>query len=409
MPGLSRRTLANVGRALESACGVRPRTLDLSGRIVSVRDPLAALPKVRRERTYALHESVNLGEPYVFFLGPGIMSWLVALEDRRIIHGALVGAEVLCSDEHPVRDDCIAYFTDLGMEPQAAGDYVRRLPLWTSTRIHEAATLFSDTFYRVSGWQAVQMEENRLRHQQQQQIAKAIEDQKRRGEDAAYPFEKERILLSHIRAGDSAGARKVLNEMLGAMYMSSPKLVVLRARAIEMMGYLTRAAVEDSPVLEPLIERNHLWMERLIRARDFEELSRVLTDALNDFIEGIYLHGFNRTNVHVTKALDYITSHYMQPLRLKHIAAHVGLSTYRIAHLVRAHTGKSIVQVVNHARVQSARHLLEHSSKSCTEIAYEVGFSDQSYFTRHFRRITGITPAKYRRTRVVRTKAEGTA
>jgi two-component system response regulator YesN len=246
------------------------------------------------------------------------------------------------------------------------------------------------------------MEENRLRVMQQQQIAEAIEDQKRRGGVASYPFEKERILLSHIRAGDQAGARRVLNEMLGAMYMTAPKLVVLRARAIELMGYLTRAAVEDSPIMESLIERNHQWMRRLISARDFEKLARVLTEALNDFIEGIYLHGFNRSNTHVSKALDFITQNYTKPLTLNDIAREVGLSSYRLAHVVKAHTGKTVLQIIAHARIQNAQHLLEHSGKSCTEIAYEVGFNDQSYFIKHFRRLTGITPARYRRTRMVR-------
>ena len=198
----------------------------------------------------------------------------------------------------------------------------------------------------------------------------------------------------------------MLNEMLGAMYMTAPKLVVLRARAIELMGYLTRAAVEESPIMESLIERNHQWMRRLIGARDFEELARVLTDALNDFIEGIYLHGFNRSNAHVGKALDFITRHYGKPLTLGDIAKEVGLSSYRLAHVVKAHTGKTILQLLAHARIQNAQNLLEHSEKSCTEIAYAVGFNDQSYFIKHFKRLTGITPARYRRTRMVRARED---
>ena len=191
--------------------------------------------------------------------------------------------------------------------------------------------------------------------------------------------------------------------MLGAMYLTSPKLVVLRARAIEMMGYLTRTAVEDSPVMESLIERNHQWMERLIRARDFEALSRVLTNALNDFIEGIYLHGFNRSNTHVSHALDFITRNYTRPISLKDVARELGLSPYRLAHVVKAHTGKTILQIITHTRIQNARQLLEDTDKSCTDVAYEVGFNDQSYFIKHFRRLTGITPARYRRTRMVKT------
>lgn len=403
MASLSKRLLTDVGRITFREVGIRPFFMDLSARTDAAVDPLGTNAKVRRLRTYALHESINLGEPYFFELVPRLMCWTVALEDRRIIHGALIGGEALPADDPPSPEDLIRDLIALGLTPGAARAYAADRPCLPSTRIREAAETLRRTFYQVSGWKPLQIEENRLRVLQQRQIAEAIEDQKRRG-DIAYPFEKERILLSHIRAGDQAGARRVLNEMLGAMYLTSPRLVVLRARAIEMMGYLTRAAVEDSPVMESLIERNHQWMERIIHAGEFEELSRVLTDALNDFIEGIYLHGFNRSNAHVSKALDFITRNYMKPLKLKDIAAATGLSSYRLAHLVKAHTGKTIVQIITHARVQNARNLLEQTDKSCTDIAYEAGFNDQSYFIKHFKRITGITPARYRRTRVVRSR-----
>jgi AraC-like DNA-binding protein len=377
--------------------------MDLNGSTDPADDPLAALTRVRRLRNYALQESVNLGEPCFFELVPGLASWLVALENRRIIHGAMIGGEAVASESPRDPGECVQDLIGMGLSrPEALHYLSTRLP-FSEPQTRAAAKRLRDTFYQVSGWKPIQMEENRLRMRQQQQIAEAIDDRKRRGEYTSYPFEKERILLSHIRAGDQTGARRVLNEMLGAMYLSSPKLVVLRARAIELMGYLTRAAVEDSPIMESMIERNHQWMDRLIKARDFEDLSRVLTNALNDFIEGIYLHGFNRSNSHVSKALDYITRHYTQSLSLADIAREVGLSPYRLAHLVKAHTGKTVLQIILHARVQNARHLLENTDKSCTDIAYENGFNDQSYFIKHFKRLTGITPARYRRTRMVKT------
>jgi two-component system, response regulator YesN len=403
MAMLSKRILTDVTRSVYKDTGIRPFFMDLNGQVPERTDPLGGSgPRVRRLRLYALHESINTGQTFFFETAPGLSSWLVALENRRIIHGALIGGDVISTESTTSTEEYLRQLTSMGLSIPDARAYLSTRPALSPSTMAEAASVLYRTFYQVSGWDPVQMEENRLRMQQQQQIAEAIEDQRRRGSAFAYPFEKERILLSHIRSGDQAGARRVLNEMLGAMYLTSPKLVVLRARAIELMGYLTRTAVEDSPVMESLIERNHRWMERLIRARDFEDLSRVLTEALNDFIEGIYLHGFNRSNTHVSKALDFITHNYSKPLALRDVAREVGLSPYRLAHIVKAHTGKTILQIILHARVQNARQLLESTDQSCTDIAYAVGFNDQSYFIKHFRRIVGITPARYRRTRLVR-------
>ena len=402
MPDISKRLLRDVSREVRRTTGVRPFFMELNGGTDPETDPFAVtILKLKKLRIYALHESVTMGCPYFFEIMPGLGSWMVALEHRRIIHGALLGGEVLFKESPLPEPECTRVLLSWGLSEAQAHDYYISRPVLSVQERNEAAAYLEHTFYQMSGWKAIQLEENRLRRQQQQQIAEAIEDQRQRGAETSYPFDKERILLSHIRSGDQTGARRVLNEMLGAMYLTTPKLVVLRARAIEMMGYLTRAAVEDSPILESLIERNHQWMERLIRARDFEALSRVLTDALNDFIEGIYVHGFNRSNTHVTRALDYITRNYMKPIRLKDIAREVGLSPYRLAHVVKEHSGKTLLQMIIHSRVQNAIQLLGNTDKSCTEIAYEVGFNDQSYFIRHFKRLTGVTPARYRRTRLI--------
>ncbi len=399
MAVLSKRMITDIGREYHRLYGVRPAHVDLSGRVANRTDRLSQFARVRRSRRYALHESVNWGEPYVFSIADSIACAIVALEDRRIVHGGLAGGEVLTARTPETVSKNVRSLVALGMPAPEAEAYVGRLPVWTPDRINEAAQFLKRTFYQYSGWKPLLMDENQLKVQQQQQIAQAIEDQKRRGVTTAYPFEKERVLLSLIKSGDRNGARQVLNETLAAMYLSSPELVVLRARAVEMIGYLTRAAVEDSPMLGHIIEQEYQWIRRLIEAPDFEELSRVLTQALDDFIEAIYLQGFNRSNDKVSRALDFVSRQYMKPISLRDVAREVGLSPFRLAHLVKRHTGRSMLQVIHQVRVQNAQRLLEATDKSCTEIAYEVGYGDQSYFTRHFRRVAGITPARYRRTR----------
>jgi AraC family transcriptional regulator of arabinose operon len=138
-------------------------------------------------------------------------------------------------------------------------------------------------------------------------------------------------------------------------------------------------------------------MERLIEAQDFETLCQLLSRALDEFMEGIYLQGYNRSNAKVAKVLDYIATHYRARITLAGLAKHVGLSPFRVSHLVKEATGRSVLQIVQVMRIQQAQKLLDTTAKSCTEVAYEVGYNDQSYFTKHFKRHAGITPARYRR------------
>jgi len=386
--------MAQVTAAYQGEYGLRPAFMDLLGTVQSGPDPLSSLSNTRRRRDFALQESGNQGRPYVYNVCPAVCTWVVALEDRRRIHGGLIGGEVLVGNS---LDQSIDYMVRYGMPEQEAESYLGRLPRWQTARVEKACRRLQELFYQMSGWKPLLMDENRLRIRQQEQFAKAIEDQKRSGAPALYAFEKERVLLANIRAGDRNEARRILNEMLATIYMSSPRLVVLRARTIELMSCLTRAAIEDNPLLEPLIERNHTWTERLVTAMDFEELSMVLMEALDGFIEGVYLHGSNRSNMKVRQALDLIGRDFAGKISLTKLARSVGLSTSRLSHLVKDYTGRTVLQVVQEARVRHAQHLLEHTGMSCAQIAYDVGFGDQSYFIKHFRRLTGTTPARYRR------------
>ena len=395
---LSKRMKNAVAGEYRRRYGLAVRWLDAGGRVEAAQpaDPLRR-PMPAQAIEDALLEAIRWGEPYVFFLAPGVIEWVVPLMEGEDLLGGLLGGGVLAEevDRAAARD----YFRSAGSSARTAQLFATALPVWPQERPREAAKALYELFYAISGWKPVLLVRNRENAAQQRQIAEEI--QQRKVEPAArYPYDEERMLLSLIRVGDRKGARRVLNRLLAAMFVYSPKLAVVRARAIEMMGYLVRAAVEDSPLLEPLIEENHRRIERIIAAEDFDVLCEALRDALDSFIEDIFRQGFNRTSEPVRKVLDHLAEYFAGPLTLADCARVAGLSSFRTAHLVRAHTGRSVMQHVKRLRIQRAQHLLETTRMSGADIALEVGFHDQSHFVRHFRAVTGTTPARYRRQRV---------
>ena len=396
---LSKRLMTAVGRSFFERHAARVRFWDLSGKLVSGTDSFADQACVLRQRRYAWQESCTRGEPHLFEPVEGLRTFALALEDRRRVYGALLGPETLCAQAKGIDRPCAALVAE-GMPMPVARRRLARLPRWTTAQVQAAADDARKMFYQMSGWTPELMQENRLKMLQTRQIHQAIEDQRKNGQSALYAFEKEREILARIRAGDAPGARRLLNEMLASIYMSSPRLPVLRARVIELTSCLTRAAIEDNVLLEPLIECNHAWTERLIEAGSFEEMSRALAESLDEFMEGVYLHGMNRSNPHVQKAMEHIGRHFGQRLGLESLADQLGLSPGRLSHLIKDFTGRTFVQILHEVRVRHAQKLLAHTSKSCTDIAYETGFSDQSYFIRIFKRLTGTTPLRYRRAAV---------
>jgi len=311
---------------------------------------------------------------------------VIPLESDRVLHGGLLVGEVVAGEDEKGR-----LLEWLRREGCDVGVGVERwLGVMGREELASRLEAIESWFYRRTGWRRPLLEENRLRHLRFRQMAAA---------GLAEGGESERMLLSFLKAGDRENARRVLNERLAAIYLTSPPRSVLVARAVELMGVLARVALEDDPSREGLLERHHERMGELIRARDFEELARVLTRALDDYVEGLSGEGWRRGHPRVSRALDFIAQRYADAISLRDVARAVGLSPYRLARLVRAYTGRTVLGHIIAARVRRAQELLEGTSKSGAEIAYECGFGDQSAMIRHFRAVCGVTPGRWRRER----------
>ncbi len=378
--------------------GLRPFLIRMDGRNPAFkRGDLANLPVVIRARAYAIQEGIRWGESCVTFLMPNVVFWVVPLENQGRFEGALVGGEVLADRDPYSRIETVNHLAANGCPREAALRYVDSLPVWDSQeRTREAAESLFALFYQISGWNPEQLQRNHTRQVQQRQIAEEIHQMKK-GLHAASPLEEERRLLSLMKAGDLRAARGELNKALGGFFAQTSNLSLLRAQLIEMMGYLVRAAVEDNPAMGPMIQSNHRWMTRIIEANDFEELSRAVQEALDDFMGKMALHGHTRAGENVSRMLAWLSDHYHEPVTLNALAEAVGLSSFRVAHILKESTGKTMLQHVNRLRIQEAQRLLEGSGLSCADIAYETGFSDQSYFIKKFRSWMGVPPHRYRK------------
>ena len=99
----------------------------------------------------------------------------------------------------------------------------------------------------------------------------------------------------------------------------------------------------------------------------------------------------------VRQAMAYLHEHYADPISREDLARHVGLSDDYLTSCFHKELGLTPIAYLNRYRIQQAKQLLTHTHKSITEIALDVGFSGSSYFSRIFRRETGMSPEAYRR------------
>lgn len=74
------------------------------------------------------------------------------------------------------------------------------------------------------------------------------------------------------------------------------------------------------------------------------------------------------------------------------------ISAKHLSEVVKIQSGRPAIKHIHERLVLEARRLLFHTNHSLKEIAFDLGFSDASYFNRFFKRETGVTPAGYRAT-----------
>jgi transcriptional regulator GlxA family with amidase domain len=96
------------------------------------------------------------------------------------------------------------------------------------------------------------------------------------------------------------------------------------------------------------------------------------------------------------KLFEQIRSRPEDKLSVAAAARLAGLNTAQFMKLFKQVAGMTLVAYMNHVRLSNASRLLSETDRSIAEIASEVGFSDQSYFDKRFKRAFGRTPKEFR-------------
>lgn len=97
------------------------------------------------------------------------------------------------------------------------------------------------------------------------------------------------------------------------------------------------------------------------------------------------------------RILKYVTEHIDTPdLKIDDIADAMGMSRSVLYNKIKQQLGMTPIDFVRHVRIMRACELLKNTDESLSSVAFAVGFSDPKYFSKVFKRETGIVPTEYR-------------
>ena len=202
---------------------------------------------------------------------------------------------------------------------------------------------------------------------------------------------------SRLKVADNTGAKEILNSILGTILFHSPgELGVLKARLLELLSILSRAAVEGGVDINVMLEKNLAYVNKVMKIGDQEDLCAWISAALDEFIELVYSSQDARKVTQITPAINYIDANYDKHITLGDVAKVSHLSISRLAHIFKEQMGVTVVDYLTSVRIERAKQLLLATEQNCTEICFQTGYNNQSYFTRTFKELVGMTPLHFR-------------
>lgn len=248
----------------------------------------------------------------------------------------------------------------------------------------------------VGGMEREQIAEQILEKDERTRLLESLETYN--NQMGNYPLHKEKELVSLVQMGDRTGAKEILNDMLGDIFFkNNGNSEILKVRILELLVILSRAAVEGGASLHTLLGSNFYFIQLLLNLDDFDQACLYLAKVLDYFLDLVYESRNVKNAKCISEAFKYIRAHHDEDITLDSVAKAVHISPFYLSHMLKEEAGITFVEYLTKIRVEEAKWLLRSTDLSIVEIGIRIGYSDPGYFSKVFKKATGMTPNAYRK------------
>jgi AraC-like DNA-binding protein len=208
----------------------------------------------------------------------------------------------------------------------------------------------------------------------------------------AKPFEADEDFLVDLSEGSPERAGLELEAILHELEKTGPGAPAASYRLISLFGAayrsLTRRGLLDAEAAEAMLDLEDLRAAG--QAQGLAEAARARLSRL-----GASMGRTPRRSAPVAMALAYIKENYGRQIGLELAADSVGLSPNRLSRLIVEETGRGFSDYLIEYRIERARELLLQPGASIKQVSISCGYPDPNYFSRLFKKVTGMTPSAF--------------
>lgn len=347
----------------------------------------------------ALHQSSarlarRFGGSYVYFCRCSLMFWIspVLLDGR--MDKAILAGPVLVLEPQDMQAEL-----DEDLSCSEALKHLVRIPI---QRVHSLQEVLRMCAAWVSGYAEHSMVESRLALDQQSQLSEYIQELKEREESTlSHPgsqiLEQEARLQEAIRWGERERSQQALNELLGSIFFSEGNsLERIRYRVMQLVLIISRSAIQGGADEEAIVAATVRSQRELARLRDQDELAAWLSALLHRFSQLVFDSSDHAYGPVLARAMRHIAQRFESKVTLQETATAACVSPTHLSRLFNTKMGLPFSDAVNRFRIEKSYRLLVETALPINEVAELSGFSDQSYFSKVFKRFAHMSPTEFR-------------
>ena len=212
--------------------------------------------------------------------------------------------------------------------------------------------------------------------------------------------ENEKQLQSALAQGNVDRVKRVIFSNMGLSQCVEQKWSYLEVKQLVrrvlniMMEYCIR---NNHCVKAGEVESLTDSVDNAVSTLDFNELSRALDDAIVELVpEHNELPGAGIRN-EVYEVAKWIDEHYTEQITLTTLAEQNHVDSSYLSKVFHQEIGESLIVYITKRRVERAKQYIENGENGLAEIAFLVGYDDYAYFSRVFKKMTGVSPNGYRK------------
>ena len=201
--------------------------------------------------------------------------------------------------------------------------------------------------------------------------------------------------IDWIGKEDASSAIKRIDELAQMFNQNQHPPKLLKLLVIQIIGELYSAYqyVFDNTELNFNFAAFH---ESILNTKHLDQLIVSTSELLSLIVHELKYIRRNQSKHLIKRAINFIDHNYDQNISLEDVAKVINLSKQYVCHIFKKETGQNLSHYINQVRIEKAKQLLLNPANSNKDIYSMVGFSNQQYFSRVFKKMTNMTTSEYK-------------